>query len=196
MANMLRYLALLNAGVWLGAAGFMFIVAYTIFTAPEMNAAMQSRPEKGLAGNIFFHRFYLMQYACAGVASLLLFLEWKIGKFDFPKWRFGLLILIAGLVLAGGLWINPKLEVLFKQKYPEYFYAEAMKDPNEAGRLKDEAKRAKMEHDKWHRISEGGYGGAMLLLLFFFAANCRQPPKGRSTRKPRQKVEFRLLPFR
>ena len=47
MANMLRYLALLNAGVWLGAAGFMFIVAYTIFTAPEMNAAMQSRPEKG-----------------------------------------------------------------------------------------------------------------------------------------------------
>ena len=196
MANILRHLALLNAGVWLGAAGLMFIVAYTIFTTPEMDASMQSRPEKGLAGNIFFHRFYLMQYACAGVAALLLFLEWKIGKFDFPKWRFGLLILIAGLVLAGGLWINPKLEILFKKKYPEHFFAEAMKDPNEAGRLKDEAEHAKAEHDKWHRISECGYGGVMLLLLFFFAANCRQPPKGRGTRKPRQKVEFRLLPFR
>ena len=54
MANMLRYLALLNAGVWLGASGFMIIVAYTIFTTPEMDAALQSGPEKGLAGNIFF----------------------------------------------------------------------------------------------------------------------------------------------
>ena len=76
MANMLRYLALLNAGVWLGAAGFMFIVAYTIFTAPEMDAAMQSRPEKGVAGNIFFHRFYQKPYGCAGVSSFMLILEW------------------------------------------------------------------------------------------------------------------------
>ncbi len=192
MAGFLRHLTLLNTGVWLGAAAFMFLVALTIFTAPEMNDALKTRPEKGLAGQIFFQRFFLLQYVCAGAASLLLFLEWKFGKLDFPKWRFSLLVLISGLVLASGLWINPKLGQFFQRKYPEYFYAEAMKDPNQTGRLKDDAQRADKEHKKWHHISEGSYGAVMLLLLAYFAANCRQPPKSRRPRQPRQKIEFSL----
>jgi hypothetical protein len=192
MAGFLRHLTLLNTGLWLGAAAFMFLVALTIFTAPEMNDALQTRPEKGLAGQIFFQRFYLLQYVCAGAASLLLFLEWKLGKLDFPKWRFGLLVLLSGLVLAGGLWLNPKLGQIFQQKYPGHFFKEAMKDPNQASRLEEKAKHAADEHDKWHRISEGGYGASMLLLLAYFAANCRQLPKPRRSRKPSQKIEFTL----
>ncbi|MBO11686.1 MAG: hypothetical protein CMJ68_13110 [Planctomycetaceae bacterium] len=192
VAGFLRYLTLLNAGVWLGAAVFMFVVALTIFTAPEMNAVVAAGEGeyqnylKGLAGQLFFQRFYLLQFVCAGVASLLLFLEWKLGKQEFPKWRFGLLVLLSVLVLAGGLWLRPKLENLFQQKYAAHSAVGVTMD----------AGKAAAEHDKWHRVSEGGYGGAVLLLLAYFAVNCRQPGKPRAVRKPKAKMEFRLWPFR
>lgn len=183
MASFLRYLALLNTGVWLGVALFMFIVAMTIFTAPEMGPVLSEKAARGQLGQIFFHRCYLAQYACAGLALLLLLLEWRIAKADFPKWRFLLLMLIGGLVGGGGEWLAPKLETLLRQKYPEYFQRAAR--PVAAPSAATDA--ASREHAKWHRVSEGGFVAAAGLLLIYFAATARaQAHAGRS--KPRSKL--------
>tara|TARA_Y100000588_G_scaffold191578_1_gene205543 strand:+ start:249 stop:833 length:585 start_codon:yes stop_codon:yes gene_type:complete len=181
MVGFLRGLSLLNAGVWLGAAVFMFVVALTIFTDAGVDRLLGARPEKGLAGQIFFHRFYLLQYICAGTAALLLFLEWKIGKLAFPKWRFFTLLLISGLVLGGGLWLSPKLAGLLKEKYPSHFQPSAMATP-QRGQLLENAKRAEAEHARWHRVSEGSYAATMLLLLIYFTATARQS----AAKKPRK----------
>ena len=164
MANFFRNLSLLNAGIWLGAAISMFVVALTIFTDSGISSMLTEKPEKGLVGQIFFHRFYLLQYICAGVAALLLFLEWKIGKFDFPKWRFFTLLLISTFVLGGGFWLSPKLAGLLKQKYPTHFSPQFMATPRRS-QLLENARLAEVEHKKWHRVSEGTYAATMLLLL-------------------------------
>ncbi len=183
MVNFLRNLSLLNAGIWLGAAIFMFVVALTIFTDSGVDRLLAEKPGKGLIGQIFFHRFYLLQYIFAGIAALLLFLEWKIGKLDFPKWRFSILLLISALVLGGGLWLSPKLAGLLQEKYPSYFSSQFMATPRR-GQLLENAKLAEVEHKRWHRVSEGTYAATMLLLLAYFAATARQSGKGVSKRKP------------
>lgn len=195
MMGFLRGLSLLNAGAWLGASGFMFIVALTIFTDPGVNELLTKKPDKGLAGQIFFHRFYLLQYICAGTAALLLFLEWKIGKLGFPKWRFFTLLLISGLVLGGGLWLSPKLAGLLKEKYPAHFHAMDMATP-QRGQLLENAKRAEAEHKYWHRISEGSYAATMLLLLIYFTATARQPGAGKRPKKAAIKKEVTLASLR
>ncbi len=171
MVNLLRYLSLLNTGVWLGIAVFMFIVAMTIFTAPEVNSLLPEKAAKGQAGQIFFQRCYLAQYICAGAALALLLLEWGIGKIAFPKWRLLLLLLIGGLVGGGGQWLAPKLESLLRQKYPEYFQRTPQ---TAAARPATPASAAitaaTVEHAKWHRVSEGGFVAAAALLLIYFGA--------------------------
>jgi len=186
MVNFLRNLSLLNAGIWLGTAIFMFVVALIIFTDSGIDRLLTEKPEKGLIGQIFFHRFYLLQYIFAGIAALLLFLEWKIGKLDFPKWRFSILLLISTLVLGGGLWLSPKLAGLLQEKYPSYFSSQFMATPRR-GQLFEKAKFAEAEHKRWHRVSEGTYAATMLLLLAYFTATARQSGKGASRRKPTAK---------
>ena len=172
----------MNAGIWLGAAIFMFVIALTIFTDSGISSVLTEKPEKGLIGQIFFHRFYLLQYICAGVAALLLFLEWKVGKLDFPKWRFFILLPTFTLVFASGLWLSPKLDGLLKQKYPGHFSPQFMATPRRS-QLLENARLAEVEHKKWHRVSEGTYAAAMLLLLAYFTATARQSGKGVSKRK-------------
>jgi hypothetical protein len=192
MGSFLRFLGLLNAGVWLGSSIFMVIVALTIFTTKDFEVILPTppattddekpaNPRKGLAGQALFKRHFTMAYACAGLALAVLLLHWRVAEPHFPKARFGLLTVIIALTLGGGLWLTPRLGELLEKKYPEVFNATQMRDPALAGRLKKEAAQAAADHQRLHRISEIASLATMAALVLYFAMLCRRENKRRIT---------------
>ena len=192
MASFLRFLGLLNAGIWLGSSICMVIVALTIFTTKDFETILPTpppatagdkptNPRKGLAGQALFKRHFVLCYACSGLGLAILLLHWRVAEPKFPKARAGLLALLLALTLGGGLWLTPRLGELMEKKYPEVFNTDQMRAPTTAARLKKEAAQAAAEHQRLHRISEIASLAIMTGLILYFAMLCRREDKRRLT---------------
>jgi len=156
----LRYLGILNAALWLGAAVFLTIGLPGLFSDELRNELRGSIGPTmapivvGWAAQTIFARFFILQYCCGAVGLAHLTLEWLYCGKPLLRRGAGLLALLVVLALAGGLWMQPRLNELQHTKY----YA-----PTQLAR--DQADRA---FKGWHAAAECGnivvIGGLLVYL--------------------------------
>ena len=156
MTAFLRYLGILNAALWLGAAVFLIIGLPALFSDEFKTGFFGPGAPyfAGLAAQRILARFFILQYWCGGVGLAHLTLEWLYCNKPLVQRNLGLLAVLIGLALVGGLWMQPKLEGLHRQMY--YGATRAAQDG--AGRA----------FKAWHLVSECGnliaIGGLLVYL--------------------------------
>jgi hypothetical protein len=147
----LRFVGLLNAAVWFGAAVFFTFGAGPAPFSPEMKALLGSQNYpyfSGAIAQLVIARYFHWQLACAVVALLHLLAENLYCGRLFQKFSLGLLVGLCSLALLGGGWLQPKLKNLHRVKYNT---AAPAAQREAAGR----------SFRTWHAVSQG----ANLLLL-------------------------------
>ena len=165
MIAFLRFIGVLNAAVWFGAALFFtFGIAPAFFTA-EMKKLL-GEIYSGLVAQMVLERYFVLHYCCGAIALVHQLAEWVyLGK-ALQRLTFGLLLGILALNLAGGLWLKPKLTELHRIRYsrPEQYSAAQRQD---AARL----------FRNWHSVSMI-MNLAVLAGLALFAWRLAMPPNG------------------
>jgi hypothetical protein len=153
----LRYLGILNAALWLGAAVFLIVSLPAIFGfSAEFNTPLSPGGNYliGWAAQRILARFFILQYCCGAIGLGHLTLEWLYCGKPLVQRNLGILAALAGLALAGGLLMQPKLTDLHWQMY--YGATQAARD--QAGRA----------FKAWHAVSECGnvlaIGGLLVYL--------------------------------
>ncbi|MGA2176919.1 MAG: DUF4149 domain-containing protein [Verrucomicrobiota bacterium] len=112
---MLRFVGILNAAVWCGSAIFLTIALPAIFS-PELKKAF-SAPGVGFVAQAVVARFFILQYCCGTIALAHLAAQWLYGGHPPLRWNLRLVIALLSLALAGGLWAQPKMQNLHREKY-------------------------------------------------------------------------------
>jgi hypothetical protein len=120
----LRFIGVINAAVWLGAAVFFtFGVAPAVFSTDMQTALRLNLHDPGVTyypgavAQVILARYFRFHLACAVVASLHLVAEWLyMGR---PARTFSLTLLtgLFVLTLLGGFWLQPKLRELHRIRY-------------------------------------------------------------------------------
>lgn len=120
MIGFLRFVGILNAAVWFGAAIFFTFGAGLAPFSQEMKTLLgpNNYPYfSGAIAQILIARYFYFQLACGIVAVLHLLAEWVyLGKFP-RKLQAGLLIGLCSAALFGGWWLQPRLTALHATKY-------------------------------------------------------------------------------
>jgi hypothetical protein len=118
VTSFLRFLGLLNAAVWCGAAIFLIIGLPAVFSDDLKKALGAVGPMGvGLAAQAIIARFFILQYCCGAIGLVHLVLEWLYCGKPLLQKSLTILIMLIGLALAGGLWIQPKLKDLHHTMY-------------------------------------------------------------------------------
>jgi len=116
----LRFVGVLNAAVWFGAAVFFTFGTGLAPFSPEMRNLLgpNNFPYfSGAIAQILIARYFYFQVGCAIVAVLHLFAEWLyLGKYP-QKLQVALWIALASAALVGGYWLQPRLKALHATKY-------------------------------------------------------------------------------
>jgi hypothetical protein len=138
--SLLRFIGLLNAAVWLGAAVSFTIALGPAFFSEEMKIIIPP-PYNGAAAQIVIKRYFILLHICGGIALLHFFWE-KLytGKIIA---RFTLLVLLAVIALGlfGGFWLQPKLRNVLLTKYNAHFSVEVRKGAEQSFKV-------------WHGVSQ------------------------------------------
>lgn len=112
----LRYLAILNAAVWLGATVFFTLGAGPAIFGPEV-AVFLPKPYRARVAEIVITRLFVVQQICGGFALALLLAEClKAGRW-VRRVHLGV---VAGLLLAAllaGFWLAPRMHRLQEIRY-------------------------------------------------------------------------------
>lgn len=143
-------LAVVNAGVWFGAGLFLTAVVGPNFFSPAVTELV-GRQNAGLIAQSVLAKYFVLQLVCTALA---LGLQWRCGSGG--RWaqgsRWGLVVVL-GVVCAGGFWLQPKLVKLNRQRY-------ATSTPAE------ERTVLARQFGKWHGVSQAGN---LLVLIGAFA---------------------------
>jgi hypothetical protein len=163
----LRFVGILNAAVWLGAAVFMTAAVGPLFFS-ETLLRLLGRPHAGAVVILIFERYFLLQYLCALIALAHGIIEWlKTGR-PFSKFRMGLLAVILALVLVGGMGIQPRLKELHRTMHS--FGTR----PTPA-----QVEQARQSFGPWHGFSQvlNALSGIGLLIYFWQMAHLSPAPR-------------------
>lgn len=116
----LRFVGILNTGVWLGAAIFFTFGAGSAPFSSEMKNLLGANNYpyfSGAIAQILLERYFYLQFICGALAVAHLLAEWLyLGKHP-RKFQAGLLAGLCAAVLLGGCWLQPKLKGLHATKY-------------------------------------------------------------------------------
>lgn len=116
MIGFLRFLGLLNAAIWLGAAVSFTLAIGPGFFSNEMKAVLPP-PYNGAAAQIIIQRYFILLHWCGAFALLHLLLEkLYLGKVA-ERLTVAVLTLTIFLGLLGGFWFQPKLKDLHLRWY-------------------------------------------------------------------------------
>ena len=141
----LRFVGILNAAVWFGAAIFFsFGVGLAPFSPEMKNLLGQNNYPyfSGAIAQILIARYFHFQVVCGVVAVLHLLAEWLyLGK-SAQKLQVGLLVGLCSAALLGGYWLQPKLKALHAAKY----------GANNRPEIRQAADRS---FKAWHGVSQG-----------------------------------------
>lgn len=123
MILVIRFIGILNASIWLGAAVFFtFFAAPAFFSGDIKNFGLHPF-WPGAMAQLVIGRFFQLQYICGALALAHLFAEWVYLGRTLHRLTLGLLLGLFFVGLAGGLWLQPKLKDLHLTKYsmgPDY----------------------------------------------------------------------------
>lgn len=109
----MRFIGVMNAAIWFGAAVFAFLGAGPVLTtSPVVEQLLGSKffPYYSVAlAQVVLARFFVLYMICSAVALLHLSAEWLyFGKYPSRVW----LVLLFSLCLAGlfqSFWLQPRL---------------------------------------------------------------------------------------
>jgi hypothetical protein len=123
----LRFLGLMNAAVWLGAAVFFTFSAEPAILSADMKNLIGTNnfPYFSVAiGDIIARRFFHVCTFCSMIALLYLIAEWLyFGKYPSKRW----LVFVFSLILLGflrGYWLQPTLRGLHDLQHARQTRAE------------------------------------------------------------------------
>ena len=108
-------MGVLNAAVWCGSAIFLTIGLPAIFS-PELKKLL-TLPGVGFAAEAVVARFFLVQYWCGAIALAHLLAEWFYCGRPVRRLNMALVLGLLAIALAGGLWVQPKMNALHEVKY-------------------------------------------------------------------------------
>ncbi len=138
----LRFLGILNAAVWFGAAVFFTFGVDPAASSQDMKDLLGAKNYpyySGAIAQVFVSRYYYLQFACGMVALLHLLAGWLyLGKSPRRLWL-GLLLGLVLLGLAGGGWLQPRLKELHSHQFTRAD--------------KREAAAASRSFSTWHTVS-------------------------------------------
>lgn len=120
MISVLRFLGLVNAAVWLGAVVFFALAIGPACGSAEMEALLGPKNFPYFSGafkQALGARYFSFLTLCSILALLHLLAEWLYMGRPARKFSMALLAILFGLVLMGGLWIEPRLKELHATRY-------------------------------------------------------------------------------
>lgn len=165
MIAFLRFIGIVNAAVWFGAALFFTFGIAPAFFSPEMKKLLGDI-YAGLVAQAVLERYFVLHYCCGAMALVHQLTEWVyLGK-PLQRLTFGLLMGILALSLTGGLWLQPKLKELHRIKYAR---------PEQAS--PEQISEARQEFRKWHGVASI-MNLAIIAGLAAFAWRLNAPPNG------------------
>ena len=133
MIVLLRFVGILNAAVWFGAAIFFTFGAAPGIFSPELKRLF-GPAYPGLFAQSVVERFFLLQYCCGGLALLQQLAEWVyLGK-SFHKITVGVLLGLCALSLLGGFALQPKMKEWHRIKYSTELYRRELYPPEQKAR--------------------------------------------------------------
>ena len=158
----LRFIGVLNAAVWLGAAFFFPFAVGPAFFTPEVKEIFRGRFWPGVMAQFVVERYFYLQQICGVIALVHLIAEWfYLGR---ALQRLNVVIL-GGLLLfgfVGGFWIQPKLHELHLVMY-------SMNEQYQAVSLSvAERTSAVKSFRTWHGVARGMDLVALAGLLVYF----------------------------
>ena len=115
VTGILRFVGILNAAVWCGSAIFLTIGLPALFS-PELKTLL-TVPGTGFAAEAVLGRFFALQYWCGAIAVAHLLAEWLYFGRPARRWNLMLVTAMLEVALAGGLWLQPKMQNWHKIKY-------------------------------------------------------------------------------
>ena len=120
MIGFLRFVGLLNAAVWLGAAVFYTLNAAPALVSVDVQSVLGARSFpyfSGAIANIVLLRYFHLHFVCATLALIHVVAEWLyLGRAPRRIWT-GLLVTLFWLGLLGSFWLGPKLGELHRNQY-------------------------------------------------------------------------------
>lgn len=110
----------MNAAIWLGAAVFYSVGAGPASGSPEMEQLLGAKNFPFFSGafaDIVTGRYFMFLGVTAVIALLHLLAEWLYMGRPTRKISMALLAGLFGLVLVGGVWLEPHLKTLHARRH-------------------------------------------------------------------------------
>lgn len=123
MILVIRFIGILNASIWLGAAVFFTFAAQGTFFSGEIKSTGLHSFWPGVMAQLFIARYFQLQCICGVVALAHLLAEWVYLGRALHRFTLGLLLGLLLVGMAGSLWLQPKMKALHLIKYsmgPDY----------------------------------------------------------------------------
>ncbi len=120
MIGFLRFVGLLNAAVWIGAAVFFTFGAGPAVFSEDMKTLLGPRNYpyfSGAIAQVLIARLFALQLICGAIAALHLFAEWLYLGRPMRGFTGYLLVGLLVLGLVGDLGMQPKIKRLHTTKY-------------------------------------------------------------------------------
>lgn len=170
MIVLLRFVGLINAAVWLGAAVFFTLAAPALFTQEAKE--LLGEAHSGLAAMMLVDRYFGLQYWCGGIAIIHQLAEWVYLGRSLQRWAVGVLFAVYLLVLVGGLWLQPRLQKLHEIKYG--YRKVEQKYQRDARYTPQQSAEAAADFRRWHGVSMV-FNLIIMGGLFFFTWRVANP---------------------
>jgi len=160
----LRFIGIVNAAIWLGAAVFLTVGVAPAFFSDEMKSLLgPAFPAwSGTLVQVVFKRYFLLNYVCGSIAVVHLIAEWLYQGRPIDQLTAGLIGGILIFSLAGGLFMQPKLSQLHRTKYSPATTIEQKTKAASSLRL-------------WHGISQTANLAVLVALFSYFWKTASKP---------------------
>ena len=112
----IRFVGVLNAAVWFGAAVFFTVAVGPAFFSAEILEFLP-RPYAGRVAEVILERYFILQQWCAAIALLHLLVEYLYSGRPADHFTVGLLGVLLCIGLAGGYWLQPRMHALQRARY-------------------------------------------------------------------------------
>lgn len=162
MISFLRFVGVMNAAVWLGASLYHFMAVGPFFSTAAARWVL-GEPHATGAGLMLWHRLYMLQYVCLGVAWAHLLTEWVYLGRGPSRFQAGVLSLLLALTLAGDLELRHGVE-------PAHWIRQ---NPKAAA---DDKARAERGYPLWSAIWMCTQTGLTLVVILFSSKTLMATP--------------------
>lgn len=146
MILLLRFIGVMNAGIWFGSAVFVTVAA-PVFFSEAVRATPLGKFWPGVMVQFVFERFFYLQCICGAIAIIHQLAEWVYLGRTLQRWVIIMLGILMLTGLLGGLILEPRLKHLNLVKH-------GLNEKYEAARY---SPRERIQADKsfttWHIVS-------------------------------------------